>query len=76
MKRVLALVVAVALVAGAYAVRTRVIDKDDTTTVESGGGQPTSKTPVVACAPELTGVCEALRGADGVRVARRAHRPR
>ena len=73
MKRVLALVVAVALVAGAYAVRTRVIDDDATRC--SPAAAHDAEAPVVACAPELLG-CATRSGEPTESAWRRARRPR
>lgn len=63
MKRVLALVVAVALVAGAYYARTRLIDKKSTTDVQTDRDRQGGGRALVACEPELVDVCRALAGA-------------
>ncbi|MDQ6696869.1 MAG: hypothetical protein M3Z46_05365 [Actinomycetota bacterium] len=55
MKRVLALVAAVAMVGGAYFVRSRVIDSDSS----SGDGVKPPAFFTVGCVPELMSVCEA-----------------
>jgi hypothetical protein len=61
-KRVLALVAAVAMVGGAYLVRSRIIDSGDS----SSQRQDTASGSVltIGCAPELTNVCAAVASKD------------
>lgn len=64
MKRVLALVAAVAMVVGAFVVRSKVID-DSKSGSSRRSGTPSSGTRLtIACAPELTDVCDAVQGGD------------
>ncbi len=63
MKRVLALVAAVAMVAGAFVVRSKLIDSTDGSR-QRRGTRATGTSLTVACAPELTEVCDAARGSD------------
>jgi hypothetical protein len=63
-RRLIALVVAVGLVAGAWYLRDRVID--DRTT--SPSHSTSSRAPTVICATEVAAACERLREAGGVRV--------